>query len=362
MSAPPLRAPFPYYGSKLAAAPLIERLMGPVSNLVIPFAGSLGELLGRSTPAKVETVNDADGLVVNAWRGLVYSPEAMAGLCDHPVHETTMHAAHDLLLARAPELPELLRSDPNAHDVELAAWWVWGASCWLGSGWCREPSEKKPRLGGHVDRPHVGLGVARPWVARPHLSNAGQGVAKPTPHRKIPCIGGPGDGPGRPDMGRGVIAKRQMPMLSGSDGSGVGFGQGVNAGKNRGALEEYFSALAMRLRWVRITCGDWSRVVTPAVTTSHGLTGVSLDPPYCHTLRSTRLYREDSPTLSADVRAWAVERGDDPLLRITLAGKGEEHDDLLEIGWTKHVWRADGETIWASPACGREQSFGPLFG
>lgn len=328
-----LRAPFPYYGSKIAAAALIEQLHGPISNLVIPFAGSLGELLGRSTPAKVETVNDADGLVVNAWRGLQYSPEQMAELCDHPVHETTMHAAHDLLLARAPELPELLRSSPKAHDVELAAWWVWGASCWLGSGWCRRPTEKKPRLGGQDGRVHPGLGVARPWVARPHLSHAGQGVVRP--HRKIPCIGGPGDGDGRLDLGRGVIASRQHD-----------------------ALLEYFTALADRLRFVRITCGDWTRVVTPAVTTSHGPTGVSLDPPYNHALRSTRLYREDDPALSDAVRLWCTEHDTDPLLRITLAGKGEEHDELLGRGWSKHVWRPDGETIWASPNCQAEAQMG----
>lgn len=327
-----LRAPWPWYGSKLGAAELIERLMGPINNLVIPFAGSLGELLGRSTPAKVETVNDSDGLLVNAWRALVHSPEAMAELCDHPVHEVTLHAAHDLLLARAAELPELLASDPRAHDVELAAWWVWGASCWLGSGWCREPSAKKPRLGGQGDLPHVGLGVARPWVARPHLSHAGQGVAK-----------------------------RQVPNLRGSDGSGVGYGFGINASQNRDCLHEYFAALALRLRWVRITCGDWRRVLTPAVTTSHGLTGVSLDPPYDHALRSTRLYREDDPELSGASRVWASEHGSNPLLRITLAGKGTEHDELLEHGWSKHVWRErDGETIWASPHCQVNQ-WGPLF-
>lgn len=47
-----LRAPFPYYGSKLGAAELIELLLGPINNLVIPFAGSLGELLGRSTASR----------------------------------------------------------------------------------------------------------------------------------------------------------------------------------------------------------------------------------------------------------------------------------------------------------------------
>ena len=31
-----LRAPAPYYGDKLGAAELIEQLMGPINNLVIP--------------------------------------------------------------------------------------------------------------------------------------------------------------------------------------------------------------------------------------------------------------------------------------------------------------------------------------
>lgn len=326
-----LRAPFPYYGSKIGASVLIERLMGPISNLVVPFAGSLGELLGRSEPAKIETVNDADGLVVNAWRAITYSPGETAAACDHPVHETTLHAAHDLLLARAPDLPALLASDPRAHDVDLAAWWIWGASCWLGSGWCREPSAKRPALAGQGDRPHAGRGVARPWVARPHLSHAGQGVAK-----------------------------RQLPLLRGSDGTGVGYGVGINAGQNRERLVEYFAALAARLRWVRITCGDWARVLTPAVTTSHGITGVSLDPPYAHDRRSNRLYRVDDPDLSAAVRAWALENGDHPQLRITLAGKGDEHDELLAEGWTRHEWRPDGEVIWASPRC-ESSGWGPLF-
>ena len=50
-------------------------------------------------------------------------------------------------------------------------------------------------------------------------------------------------------------------------------------------------------------------------------------------------------------------------MRITLAGKGEEHDDTLEHDWTKHPWRKDGETIWASPHCLAldEAGDGPLF-
>lgn len=336
MNAKP-RAPFPYYGSKLQAAPLIEKLMGPVNNLVIPFAGALGELLGRSVPAKVETVNDADGLVVNAWRAITYSPEATAELCDHPVHELTLHAAHDKLVERAHELPDMLRSDPKAHDVELAAWWIWGASAWLGSGWCRDVGHRKrPAIGGQGDRPHLGRGVVRPQThrTRPQLSHAGHGV---TP--------------------------RQMPMVSGSYTGHAALGNGVHSGTHREHLIEWFRELAARLRWVRIICGDWRRVLTEAVTTSHGLTGVSLDPPYCHTLRSPRLYRVDGPQVSGESRLWAIEHGPDPLMRITLAGKGEEHDATLEHDWSKHVWRKDGETIWASPHCLAldEAGDGPLF-
>jgi hypothetical protein len=294
-----MRAPFPYTGSKLDAALLIERLMGPISNLVIPFAGQLGDLLGRSEPVKIETVNDLDGFVVNAWRALTYAPERMAELCDHPVHEITVHAAHDLLLARAPDLPALLLRDPRAFDVELAAWWVWGASCWLGSGWCRTPGPNGPI--------------------------------------------------------------RQLPLLRGSDGTGVGYGVGVHAGHIRDRLPETFAALARRLKRVRIVHGDWRRVLTRAVTTSHGVTGVSLDPCYDHRRRLAGLYRIDPPNQSVEVEEWSLENGDDPMMRITLCGKDDEHDSLLPEGWTRHPWRDDGEVIWASPHCVVGADFGPLF-
>lgn len=348
-----LRAPFPYYGSKIRAAALIESLMGPINNLVVPFAGSLGELLGRSRPAQVETVNDLDGLVVNVWRAIKYNPERVAELCDRPVHELTLHAVHDGLVdgrttkgqsrrslksgrRRTRSLAEYLRKDERNHDVALAARWVWGASCWLGSGWCKEPSRKRPALAGQGNRAHFGYGVARPrsWRARPQLSH----------------------------KGHGVTTSRQLPMLSGSYTGHPAHGQGVNRGGHREALVEWMLALAERLRWTRIICGDWLRCLTPAVTTSHGLSGVSLDPTYDISLRSSRLYRKDDPDLSPAARKWAIEHGDDPLMRITLAGKWIEHDEVLAHGWTRHQWRDDGEVIWASPHCDAlAATDGPLF-
>ena len=338
-----LRSPFPWYGSKIKAAALIEQLLGPINNFVIPFAGSLGELLGRSEPARVETANDLDGFVVNAWRGLTHSPEEMARLCDHPVHETTMHAAHELLLSRAEQLAEVLRSHPTAHDVELAAWWVWGRSCWLGGGWCQDTEARGAATKG---------GMRVRVQGREGTPNHGQGVARAhgRTHNKRPQLSGQGT---RPHTGHGVARPLgQMPSLSGSYTGHPAHGQGVHASHQREQLLKLFAAIAARLRWVRITCGEWDRILTPACTTSHGMTGVFLDPPYRHDGRSTRLYREDEASLSERSRAWCIANQHDPLLRIVIAGKGDEHDELLEHGWIKHVWRErDGETLWASPLC-----------
>jgi hypothetical protein len=54
-----LRAPFPWYGGKSRAAPLIWRAFGNVPNYVEPFAGSLAVLLARPHDPKVETVRTA---------------------------------------------------------------------------------------------------------------------------------------------------------------------------------------------------------------------------------------------------------------------------------------------------------------
>jgi len=342
-----MRAPFPYHGNKVAAAGLIEDLMGPVVNMVIPFAGGLGELLGRSRPAKVETVNDLDGHVVNVWRSMKYSPAETAALCDEPVHEATLHAAHDLLVERRGALLELVRSHPKAHDVELAAWWIWGKSAWLGGGWCASPGPRRPHLSNSC-----GQGVSVDHTTRkiPMLQGRDQGKGVHLTHRKIPTLGGQG---ARPHFGVGVVRRtnRQIPLLRGSDGTGVGYGAGINSSTHRHGLEARFAQLAERLRWVRVTCGDWRRVLTRSVTTSHGLTGVSLDPPYCHSVRSSGLYAEDSATVAGEVREWALEHGNDKDFRIVLAGKGDEHVDLEAEGWSRHEWRADGEVIWASPRC-----------
>lgn len=309
-SASDLRAPFPWFGGKRRAADLIWSLLGNPSVYVEPFAGSIATLLCRPIPEHidrtglVENVNDLDGHVVNVWRSIAWHPEETSRWADWPVTELDLHARHDWLIARKESIAERLRSDPEWCDPKAAGWWIWGACAWIGSGWCAGPSRQIP-----------------------HLSDAGVGV-----HAR---------------------GSRQLPHLGDA-------GRGVHARTDR--LD--FGPLADRLRRVRVTCGDWRRVLTPAVTTSpslwRGLTGdpcvgVLLDPPYDG---HEDVYGSE-PGVAQDVAEWCAAHGEDPRWRIVLCGFGEMPPALRAQGWSAHSWKAKGgyaartdrERVWSSPSC-----------
>lgn len=376
-----LRAPFPYFGSKYDIVEEVWARLGNPANYVEPFAGSLACLLGRPELGKVETVNDFDGLVVNFWRAVQADPVEVARHADAPVLEMDLHAWHRRLVESADGLREHLLADPEYFDAKLAGRWAWGASAWLGGGWCDGTlSKRKPALVGRAGTPQAGHGVHKSSLhqTRPHLSSAGTGV-----HSKRPAIGGQGS-EGRPHRGVGVIAARQLPQsipsLGGCDGSGVGYGRGVHSrvGRQSDGLVAWMQALADRLRFVRVCCGDFARVLTPAVTTSHGVTGVFLDPPYNLKLRTKRIYASEDAkgtkheeTVAQRAATWARENGDNPLLRIALAGLDGEHE--MPDDWFVLSWETGGgygnqsatgrgrknaalERIWFSPHCVGEQA------
>lgn len=188
---------------------------------------------------------------------------------------------------------------------------------------------------------------------RPHLTSE-QGFLG---SHKRPALTGKGQGVGvhrvpsklRADRngGRTGTLTQQIPALGGDSGA-------------RG----YLRALSDRLRRVRVCCGDWQRVIGPAVTTCIATTGVFLDPPYhgAGTGRS-RVYNHDADGIFEQVHAWAVQNGDSPELRIALCGYEGPHQ--FPDGWTEVVWKAAGgyedsergrknrgrERIWFSPHC-----------
>lgn len=151
---------------------------------------------------------------------------------------------------------------------------------------------------------------------------------------------------------------RKLPRLASA-------GNGIHRSSARD-LYGYLRALSHRLRRVRVACGDWSRVVVRSATYRNGLTGIFLDPPYsAEAGRDPKLYRVEDLEVAHQVRQWAVENGENPLMRIALCGYEGEHD--MPSSWTCVAWKAGGgygnisktkdnvnrhrERIWFSPHC-----------
>lgn len=288
-----LRAPFPYFGGKSRIAAAVWDRLGDVPNYVEPFCGSAAVLLARPHRPKIETLNDANCFIANFWRALQHDPESVAHHADWPVNEADLHARHRWLVTSATSMEwrERMKSDPHYYDAQIAGWWVWGASCWIGGGWCKTISNRRPQLA----------------------------------------------------SSNGVCRAAQITDIRG-----------------------WFLHLRDRLRCVRVTCGDWRRVVTPSVTHRIGLTAVFLDPPYSRESgRDPDIYSTDDINVAHRVREWAIEHGERDDMRIALCGYEGEHE--MPASWTCLAWRAQGgyahigkghgrtnrlrERIWFSPHC-----------
>lgn len=340
------KAPFPWFGGKSKAAPVVWTALGDVDHYVEPFAGSMAVLLNRPHLANrayhSETVNDLDGLLVNAWRSIVMHPDATAEAASWPVSEADLTARHlSIVRWRAERDLERLMGDPVYCNPQVAGWWLWGISCWIGSGWASGAGAWTADDTGRIfkqARAQRQPGVA---VQLPHLGNDGQGVNRP--QLREPGVDVDSD-----------FHPMTMPEL-----------------------RRWFGWLSARLRHVRIINGDWRRAVTsgasqtlPVRTGGHA--GIFLDPPYANTAdRSDGLYAIDSLTVAHDVRQWCLEHGDNPRLRVVLAGfDGEHGSDLTDAGWTEVEWFKAGfltggmgnigldgghqqarERLWMSPHC-----------
>lgn len=161
-----LAAPFPYFGGKRRAAPRIWQALGDPSGYVEPFAGSAAVLLAR--PAfkgrRVETLNDADGWLVNCWRAIQLSPDDVARHAWGPVAEIDYHARLAWLQQRrTPDLVAWLEGDPEHHDAKAAGWWLYVLACGIGDPFGPGPWRvvdshlRKGNAGQGVNREHAGL-------------------------------------------------------------------------------------------------------------------------------------------------------------------------------------------------------------
>jgi len=332
-----LVAPFPYFGGKSRAADQVWQAFGEVDNYVEPFAGSAAMLLAAPDGKRVETINDFDGFIANFWRAVAHDADAVAFHADWPCNENDLFSRHSWLVRQRKNMTERLHADPDWYDAKIAGWWCWGACNWIGSGWC---SGTGPWVhdGERLVKGNAGRGINRQL---PHLGDAGQGI-----NRQLPHLG---------DAGQGI--NRQLPHLSA--------GRGEHP--RTAFIRDWMRALQERMRDVRVTCGDWRRVVKDSVTTRHGVTGLFLDPPY---EKGAMDYGNGGMGLGIadDVRAWCAENGYNRKLRIVLCGHAGEHDALLDHGWHIRKWTARkgyaltdeavqnsaSERLWCSPHCERE--------
>jgi hypothetical protein len=271
----------------------------------------------------VETINDLDGWLVNVWRAIRAAPDDVAEWASGPTTEIDYHARLAWLQERrTPDLVAWLEGDPEVFDAKAAGWWLYVAACGIGDPWGNGPWRV-------ID------GRLTDTRKLPHLGNAGQGV-----NRELPHLGNAGQG-----------VNRELPHLG-------------NAGKG---LIAYMHALSKRLRTVRITCGNWRRVLQPSVTRATAgtnTTGILLDPPYATSgdLYAVTTGTDQHHTLSAEVREWCKTNATG--MRVVLCGFNDEHDELITHGWRVEAGRAGGgagyntdgragkrERLWLSPEC-----------
>jgi hypothetical protein len=386
-----LQSPYPYFGGKRRAAAIAWRALGNCPNYVEPFFGSGAVLLARPHEPKIETINDLDCAVPNFWRAVQHDPDAVAEWCSWPISEVDLHARHRWLVARKADLREKMIADPDFYDAKFAGWWVWGISMWIGSGWCKDArtseQRKRPEAGASnsgkgvharglpagktpiID--NVGVGVHKLSVQKPLINHCnGGGVHSKDLSRKIPDLYTRGFGRGIRSAAPERGLSEQIPDLQGQRRGvrmpNLASERGVHGAESPPCLE-WFRALSDRLRRVRVICGDWSRVVTDSVigttkSRNSGMNpcGIFLDPPYPEG-RTPELYSHDDLQLAAKVAAWASEKGDDPDVRIVLAGYEDSYD--MPADWRCIAWKAlrgyggaenenrHRERLWLSPHC-----------
>ena len=300
-----LTAPFPYFGTKKRWTRVIWEHLGDPDVYAEPCGGSLAALLERPTEPRSEVICDTSGHVVNFWRAVQNDPDAVARHADYPTFHQDLTARHRWLIEWSKENSDRLSEDPDFYDPKAAGWWAWGASSWIGSGWCIHDEEK---------RPHVADGLT----------------------------------------GRGVQVQR-----NGFDGL-VGEGQ---------RYRTWFRTLADRLSRVIVLKRGWRSAVTHSVLRDYDkhnfVIGVFLDPPYRTQNRQRHLYQSDadgtSDQTAVDTWDWALQNGD----RYRIGYACHQGDIEVPENWARETMKFQGikkpdrrdqtDMIVFSPACVKAQ-------
>ncbi len=138
-------------------------------------------------------------------------------------------------------------------------------------------------------------------------------------------------------IGSGLTRPNAIPHLTHEQGINA-LGQRPHLSSEQGIYDDriytWLRQLSERLRYVKVVCGDWTRVCGGNWQDDKGICGIFFDPPYSKEAgRNNDLYQIESQTVAHDVAKWALERGENQKYRIVLAGYYNEHEWLLDHGW-----------------------------
>jgi DNA adenine methylase len=287
-----MKCAFPYYGSKTKIAPMVWDYFGELKTYIEPFCGSAAMLFGRPDISGREIINDMNGFIVNFFRAVKADPDAVAQEANFPVNECELHARHMWLLEQ--NIDDKLYNDPDFFDVKVAGRWLYGARIWIGAGWCR-----------HKNLEH-----------RPDIQHENKW----------------------PNIEDGNNCPNQTPMLQDGNTALQRCDCPLNTVCDLDIIKAHMKAVSERLKFVKVVCGDWKRVVTPTVLNPavprHKI-GVFFDPPYAHGKRMKNIYRNDSLTIAKDVEKWC--RKAHPNIKICLAGYEGDYD---LPGWKCIAWKS----------------------
>lgn len=322
-----MKSLFPYQGGKKSISTKVWSSFGnDLKNYIEPFCGSAAVLFNRPDHINcIETINDIDGLLINAYRSIKYKPEEVVHYTDWPVSELCCEARHHYLckLYAQTNFINNMRIDETSCDPKSAGYWIYGACMWMGQGWCSDKQINK-YVNGNPDIIKDILN-GKDYEHRDNfgrLPRMGRGINRGN-FGKLPHLGNPGTGINREDFGR-------LPNLGDA-------GTGINRDDKK--LINIMNDYCNRLRNVRIVCGDWQRVLTTSVTINNGLTGVFLDPPYS---LSNTSWQDDygyrgKENVFPDVIKWCKENEDNEKLVIALCGQeGDWHPDPKK--WETIKW------------------------
>jgi site-specific DNA-adenine methylase len=301
-----MKPAFPYYGSKTKIAKLIWDYFGDLKVFVEPFCGSAAMLFGRPNPKGRELINDMNGFVVNFFRAVKAEPDKVAEACHFPVNECELHARHVWLMEQ--DIQDQLYNDPDFYDVTIAGRWLYGARIWIGAGWCKSKNEQIPELRKNNER--------RPDIQHESCPN------------QVPYLAAKCDN-------RTLDQRADFPL---------------NTVCDLDIIKGHMNLICERLKFVKVICGDWKRVVTncvlnPAIKDKKKV-GIFFDPPYAHQARMKKIYAHDSLTIAKEVEEWCK---DHPQYKIVLAGYEGDYDlpgECIEWKSSSNHSNAYKERLW----------------